>query len=171
MSASAREATSDYSTRSGPRNGAAKRVPNAQLALVGLAFLAALLLIVSEFLPLYKVVIGALDTQSRTETGGGNHAYAMLLLGIAVIPMALGSLRGARPAMLALALIGIVVLVIALTVDLSAARQEGTLRESITYENAHAQPAIGFFLETLAGVLLLISGGLQLLGVRRRREG
>ena len=137
------------------------------MALVGLAFLAALLLIVSEFLPLYRVVIGALETKSRTETGGGNHAYAMLLLGVAVIPMALGALRGARPAMLALALLGVIVLVIALTVDLSAARQEGTLRESITYENARAEPAIGFFLETLAGVLLLVSGGMQLLGVRR----
>ena len=169
MNASAREATSDYSTRSGPRNGAAKRVPRAQLALVALAFLAALLLIVSEFLPLYKVVIGALETESRTETGGGNHAYAMLLLGIAVIPMALGALRGARPAMLALAVLGVIVLVIALTVDLSAARQEGTLRESITYENARAEPAIGFFLETLAGVMLIVSGGLQLLGVRRAK--
>jgi hypothetical protein len=136
--------------------------------LVGLALLAAVLLVVSEFLPLYEVVIGQLETETRSENGGGNHAYAMLLLGLAVVPMALGALRGAKPAMLALAAIGVIVLVIALTVDLPAARQEGTLRESITYENAKAQPAIGFFLETLAGVLLLLSGGLQFL---RAREG
>ena len=31
------------------------------------------------------------------------------------------------------------------------------------YENAEAQPAIGFYVETLAGVLLVLSGGLMLL--------
>ncbi len=134
--------------------------------LIGLALLAALLLVVSEFLPLYKVIVGALETETRTERGYSNHAFAMLLLGLAVVPMALGALRGARPAMLALLVLGIIVLVIALTVDLSAARQEGTLRESVSYENARAQPAIGFFLETFAGVALLLSGGLQLLRLR-----
>ncbi len=131
-----------------------------------MALAAALLLVVSEFLPLYKVTIGAMETETRTERGYGNHAFAMLLLGLAVVPMALGALRGARPAMFALLVLGVIVLVIALTVDLSAARQEGTLRESVSYENARAAPAIGFFVETLAGVLLVLSGGLQLLRLR-----
>jgi hypothetical protein len=127
-----------------------------------LAAVAAVMLIVSEFLPLYKVVVGALETETRSEVGWRNHAFAMLLLGLAAVPMLLGSLRGARPAMWALAAIGVVVLVIALTVDLSAARESGTLRDSVSYEDAEAQPSTGFFVETLGGVLLLLAGGLML---------
>ena len=161
-----REATNDDSTGSRAsrrgRGAAPERPETARLVLAGLAAVAALLLIVSEFLPLYKVLVGALETEQRSEAGWRNHAFAMLLLGLAVVPMMLGALRGARPAMWALAAIGLVVVIIALTVDLSAARESGTLRESVSYEDARAEPAIGFFLETLGGVLLLLSGGLML---------
>ena len=63
----------------------------------------------------------------------------MLLLGVAVVPMALGALRGARPAMFALAALGVVVLVVAFTVDLPAALDEGLL--AVRYEGAEAEPA------------------------------
>jgi hypothetical protein len=131
--------------------------------LAGVGLLGAILLIVSEFLPLYRVLVGALETEQRSETGWKNHAFAMLLLGLASIPMLLGAIRGARPAMWALAGIGVVVILIALTVDLPAAQESGTLRESVTYEDAKAEPASGFFAETLGGVLLLFTGGLMLL--------
>jgi len=162
----AREATNDDSTatrasRRGSR-GFAQGPPTVALALAGLSAVAAVMLIVSEFLPLYKVVVGALETEQRSEVGWRNHAFAMLLLGVAAVPMLLGSLRGARPAMWALAGIGVVVLLVALTVDLPAARESGTLRESVSYEDAKAEPSTGFFLETLAGVLLLLAGGLML---------
>ena len=169
-----RGATTDDSTASrGSRRGrraGPERAGTLRLALVGLAALAAVLLIVSEFLPLYKVLVGALETERRSEAGWRNHAFAMLLLGLAVVPMMLGALRGARPAMWALAAIGLLVIVIALTVDLSAARESGTLRESVSYEDARAEPAIGFFLETLAGVLLLLAGGLMLLLTPAREQ-
>ena len=170
----AREATSDDSTgsRASRRRsrGFAQGPSGLALGLGALAAVAAALLIVSEFLPLYKVVVGALETERRTEVGWRNHGFAMLLLGLATVPMLLGALRGARPAMWALAAIGVVALVIALTVDLSAARESGTLRESITYEDAKAEPAIGFFLETLGGVLLLLAGGLMLLLTPARQK-
>lgn len=162
----AREATGDDSTgaRASRRGsgGVAQGPSKVALALAAVAAVATVLLIVSEFLPLYKVVVGALETERRSEVGWRNHGFAMLLLGLASVPMVLGALRGARPAMWALAAIGVVVLVVALTVDLSAARESGTLRESVSYEDAQAQPAIGFFLETLAGVLLVLAGGLML---------
>ena len=64
---------------------------------------------------------------------------------------------------------------IALTVDLPAVRQEGALRESAAYEDARAQAREGFYLETLAAVLLLVSGvGMLLAGreePRRARRG
>jgi hypothetical protein len=134
-----------------------------RLALAGVAVLAVILLVVSEFLPLYHVLVGALETETRSETGWRNHAFAMLLLGLATLPMLVGALRGARPAMYAIAGIGLVVIIIALSVDLPAAKESGTLRESVSYEDARAEPASGFFVETLGGVLLLLTGGLLLL--------
>lgn len=166
MSAPSREAANDYSTGSrrsrGRFRGATEGAPPVRRALAGLAALAIVLLIVSEFLPLYKVVVGTLETEQRSVAGWRNHGFAMLLLALAGVPMLLGALRDARPAMWALAGIGVVVILIALTVDLSAARESGDLRESVAYEDARAEPAIGFFLETLAGVLLLLAGGLLL---------
>ena len=166
MSAPSRQAATDYSTGSGRSpgrfRGAAEGAPPARLALGALVAVAAVLLIVSEFLPLYKVIVGTLETEQRSVAGWRNHGFAMLLLALASVPMLLGALRAARPAMWALAGIGVVVILIALTVDLSAARQSGDLRESVAYEDARAEPAIGFFMETLAGVLLLLAGGLLL---------
>ena len=170
----AREATRDDSTgsRASRRDsgGSAQGRSAIALALAAVAAVAAVLLIVSEFLPLYKVLVGALETERRSEVGWRNHAFAMLLLGLAAVPMLLGALRGARPAMWALAGIGVVALVIALTVDLSAARESGTLRESVSYEDAKAEPAIGFFIETLGGVLLLLAGGLLLFVTPAREQ-
>jgi hypothetical protein len=165
MSASAPEATTDYSTGPEASRRPGKGVDRPRAALAGLALVAAVMLVVSTFLPLYRITTGeaTLDTVSGIE----HHSVAMLLLGIAVVPMALGALRGARPAMAALAVLGVVVLVVAFTVDLPAALDEGTL--AVTYEGASAEPAIGFFVETLAGAFLLVAGGLLLmLGGGRR---
>ena len=167
-----REATNDDSTGSrGSRRGrgaAPERRETARLALAALATVAALLLIVSEFLPLYKIVVGSLETERESEVGWRNHGFAMLLLGLAAIPMLLGALRGARPAMWALAGIGVVAILIALTVDLPNATDEGLYGER--YDDAEARPSTGFYVETLAGVLLLAIGGLMLLLSPRRTD-
>lgn len=164
MSAS-REATNDDSTaprasRRGWR-GFAQGPPTVALVLAGVGAAATVLLIVSEFLPLYRIVVGSLETERESRAGWRNHGFAMLLLGLASVPMLLGALRGARPAMWALAGIGIVAIVIAITVDLPNATDEGLYGER--YDDAEARPAIGFFLETLGGVILLAVGGLLLL--------
>jgi hypothetical protein len=144
--------------------------------LAGVALLAAFLLALSELLPLYEVVVGQSEEGRRSVRGASNHAFAMLLLAAAATAMALGARRGSRPAMAALAVLGVVVLVVVLTVDLPAVRQEGALREAAVYEDARAEPRAGFFAETLGGVLLLLSGGAMLLAGRdeprraRRRE-
>jgi hypothetical protein len=167
MSAPPREAANDYSSGSRLSRAALRRwtegAPTLRVALAGLAAVAVVLLVVSEFLPLYRVVVGTLEIEQRSEAGWRNHAFAVLLLALAAVPMLLGALRGARPAMWALGGIGLVVLLVALTVDLPAARESGTLRESVAYEDARAQPAAGFFVETLGGVLLLLAAGLMLL--------
>jgi cytochrome bd-type quinol oxidase subunit 2 len=159
MSASAPEATNDYSTRNRPSRPSLSGAPRARLGLCALALLGALLLVISTFLTLYEIGNG--QATLRSVSAYSHHSVAMLLLGLAAVPMALGALRGARPAMIALGVIGVIVLVVAVTVDLPAAIDEGVL--SVTYEGASASPAIGFFVETLGGVLLLASGGLQLM--------
>ena len=163
MSASAPETTTDYSTGNGPSRRGSGRSSGASgrtgLAVLGLALVAAVALVVSTFLALYDVT-----TQGnvlRSVTGYEHHSIAMLLLGLASVPMALGARRGARPAMYALAGIGVVVLIVAFTVDLPAALDEGLL--AVTYEGAQAEPGTGFYVETLAGALLLVCGGLALL--------
>ena len=129
------------------------------MALVLAALVAAVMLVVSTFMDLYTIGTG--ETTLRSYSGLDHHSIAMLLLGVAAVPMALGSLRGARPAMFALAALGVVVLIVAFTVDLPAALDEGVL--AISYEGAEASPAAGFYVETLAGALLLASGGLLML--------
>jgi hypothetical protein len=162
MSTSAPEATTDYST--GPMGSRAptERPGRTRLALAGLAMVAAVLLVLSTFLTLFEIRTGGATL--RTYSGLDHHSVAMLLLGLAVVPMTLGALRGARPAMAALAALGAVVLVVAFTVDLPAALDEGVL--AVTYEGASASPGIGFYLETSAGALLLMVGGLLLMQPR-----
>jgi hypothetical protein len=165
MSASVPEATTDYSTGSGASRGPGDAPSRGRKALAGVAFLAALMLVASTFLTLIEVTTGeaTLDTRSGLQ----HHSIAMLLLGVAVLPMALGALRGARPAMAGLAAIGAVVLLVAFTVDLPAALDEGIYGER--YEGAAAKPAVGFYVETLAGALLVVAGGLLLLAGGGRR--
>jgi hypothetical protein len=131
----------------------------ARAVLAGVGGVGALLLVISGFLPLYR--ISTEMAELRSTSGFEHHSITMLLLGLAAVPMILGSMRGARPAMFAVAAIGVIALVIAVTVDLPAALDEGLLAE--TYEGASAEPAAGFFVESGAGVLLLLSGGLSLL--------
>jgi hypothetical protein len=159
MSASAPEATEQHSSRSRASRGPSGRVSRGTLALVAIALLGAFLTAVSSFLDILEVTTGqtTLDTQSGFE----KHSVAMLLLGAAAVPMALGILRGARPAMVALALIGAVVVLVAFTVDLPDALDEGLFGER--YESAEAKPAAGFYVETIGGMLLVLTGGLALM--------
>ena len=129
------------------------------VALVGASLLAALLLVVSTFLDLYEIGTGITVLESLS--GNTSHDIAFILLGLAAVPMALGALRGARPAMAALAALGVVVLIVTFTVDLPNTLDEGLY--GVNYENAEASPATGFYLEGVAGTMLLVAGGLLLM--------
>lgn len=175
MSAPDPEATWDYSTarpadrsvEDDPREGAGPRM----LAVAIVAGMAALLLVVAEFLPLIDIVVGSLATVQETVRGGPNHAYTLGVLGTLGILMSLGAARGSRPAAGALAVIGVAALVIALGVDLPDTRARGSLPQSIAYEDARAQPAVGFYVETIAAAALLAAGGaLLVLSGRERPE-
>ena len=147
----------------------ASRHVAARGVLAAIAVGAALLLAIAEFSTVFEVVVGSLQTVQRTRSGGDNHAYALLVVAIAAVPMAVGAARGARPPAAALAALGIVVLAVALAVDLPDTSASGRLPESVTFEDAQAQAGTGFYLETLGGVLLIVTGGL-LLSLSRARE-
>ncbi len=137
--------------------------------LVGLV-LAALLLIVSEFLTLREIVAVTVVPPGGRTTGGSHHGYALAVIGVAALPMAYGAtVGGSRPAALAVTALGAVALAIALIIDFPALNEEGLIGR--TYDMAEASPAIGFWLE-LVGALGLVAGGLLVLRrlVARARE-
>ena len=115
----------------------------------------ALLLIVAEFLPLYEIrAITAVPEGGRT-TAGAHHGYALLLVGLAMLPMAVGAVRGgSRPAALALLVLSLIALFIALAIDLPDLNETGLIGR--TYDQAEARPRVGFFVETLGATLALL---------------
>ena len=142
------------------------------LAVVGVA--GPLLLVASDFFALYEVRTVTAPVPEGTVTGGRNHLYAMVVLGLAAALMAYGAIRGgSRPAMIALAALGVVAAAIALVNDLPDATGESTLNRSFAYASATAYPKIGFYLETLGAALTIIAGvgALLLTGGKPRSDG
>lgn len=126
------------------------------------AMLAALLLIVAEFTSLYQVHLATSSVPIKTVSGGSNHSYAILVIGLAAAALGLEVWRsGSRPALLALGVLGVVALLIALLGDLPDAHATG-LAGSATrgYVNASSTPSAGLYLETLGAVLLIATCGL-----------
>jgi hypothetical protein len=136
-------------------------------ALAGAAFVGAILLIVADLSTLIEIRV--LTVAKDSISGGSHHSYALLILGIFALPMAYGATRGdSRPAMAALAAIGVVALVIMLAVDLPDIHKTGVIGQRFT--DASASPKAGFYLETLGAFLLIIAGsaGLFLSSPNRR---
>jgi len=135
---------------------------NVRAVAAALVVASVVLLVVAEFSVVVRVVVGSLETERRTVTGHADHDWALLLVAIAAVPLALGALRGARPAAAALVALGIVAILIALVVDLPKTRESGTLPESTSFEDAHAKAGPGLAYEIAGGVGLVLAGGLLL---------
>ena len=133
-----------------------------------------LCLIVAEFLTLREIrAVTAVPAGGITK-GGAHHGYALAVIGVAALPMAVGAARGgSRPAAVAVTVLGAVALLIVLVADLPALNEEGIIGR--TYDQAKAHPGAGFWVE-LVGAAGLLGGGLALLRrtaarpVRRRRR-
>jgi hypothetical protein len=132
-------------------------------ALAAAGFLGAILLVLSDFMTLFDVTTAAgVTVPGGTIKGHSNHSFAMLIVGLAALPMAYGATAGrSRPAMVGLAVLGVIAALIALAVDLPDATGTNTLAK--TFESAHATARTGFYLETLGAVLLVFAGGAGLL--------
>ena len=128
--------------------------------------LGAVLLIVAEFLPLYEVrVITAVPAGGEHSTGA-HHGYALVVVGLAALPMAWGAVRGgSRPAAFALLVLALIALFVALGIDLPDLNETGGIGRN--YELAEARPQVGFFIETFGATLLLL-GAVGSLVLRER---
>jgi hypothetical protein len=128
--------------------------------------LGAVLLIVAEFLPLYEIrVITAVPAGGEHSTGP-HHGYALLVVGLAALPMAWGAVRGgSRPAAFALLALALIALFVSLAIDLPDLNETGPIARN--YELAESRPQVGFFIETLGATLLLL-GAVGTLVLRER---
>ena len=147
-----------------------------RLILTVAGVLGAAALIVSAFTNIIEIKVLttaelANPPEDLAQTGWDRHSVAPLVLGGFALVMILGAiLRGARPAIMSIAAIGIATLAIGIFSDANKINDTGQIGE--LYEDAVADPGTGFYLETLGGALLLICGGglLVLAGARPARE-
>lgn len=155
MAAPTRRTGADYSKGKPRFLGGLEPETLLRAALVAASFGGALMLVASDFLTLFEV--RAVTAKIKDVSGGDNHSYAMTILGLVALPMAYGATRSAsRPAMAALAALGAVAALVALAFDLPDATGTNTLAR--TFADASGQPQIGFYVETLGAVLLLVAG-------------
>src|SRR4051794_29238003 len=159
----------DYST--GPR-ASRTGFPTLSPLVAGLLFAAvvgAVLLIVAEFSTTIQITVGAGRAVVDTATGHERHGYALLIIGLLVLPMVFGAAIGhSRPALAAIALLGLAALLIALIGDAPDIHKTGVFGER--FEDAQADPKSGYYLETLGAVLVLIGGACGWVLTRVRPE-
>jgi hypothetical protein len=164
MSAAAPEATGNDS-KGRPLPPAEARVQRYALLLrifLGVAgVVGGLLLVLATNATIIQINIGTTgETASGIDTalsGADRHGPALIVIGVFAMVMLAGAVQGARPAMLALAASGVVVLVLSIVSDARNIDDTGALRE--LYSGTIAGAGNGFYYETLGGALLLICGG------------
>ncbi len=94
-----------------------------------------------------------------TLDAGDRHNYAMLVLAIFAIGALLIAVgAGSKPAAVAVAVAGVVALLLFLIVDLPKANNVGAITEPIFFAEAKAEPAAGFWLSLLGALGLAVSG-------------
>jgi hypothetical protein len=131
-------------------------------ALLAAAAAGVICLLLATFATVIEITVGTTTKVPGHDThlsGWDRHGPALLVIALFAAAMIAGSLRGARPAMAALAALGLAALLIAVVGDVPDLDATGFIGE--VYEDAAAGPKAGFYLETLGGVLLLVSGGLM----------
>jgi hypothetical protein len=133
------------------------------LGLAATASAGAICLLLATFATIIEIKVGTTTKVPDHDThlsGWDRHGPALLLIAVFALLMVAGALRGARPAMIALVLLGLAALLIAVVGDVPDLNKTGFIGE--VYEDAAAGPKAGFYLETLGAVLLLAGGGLML---------
>jgi hypothetical protein len=136
------------------------------IALFVAAVVGAVLTIAADFATLRSVKVltascsDLADPATRGEcvtTGHEEHAYALVLIGIAALAMGWGATVGrSRPAGLALAVLGAAVLVIALATDVPKIHKTGPI--GVRFDSARAEAGPGLWMELAGGTILFVTG-------------
>lgn len=171
MSAHDRQATRDYIKEMEPQtppnapSPSASRAPIGPWALAasGIALAGVALAVAASFSTVIKIQVLTVVPDGGTFTGLDRYGPALLVLAGFGLLMIIGAIRGSRPAMAAVALTGVGVLLVAVLVDVPHIHDTGVWPKNDLYEDAQANPGTGFYMETAAGVLLLLGGALMLL--------
>jgi hypothetical protein len=141
-------------------------LPSAKALRLGLLAAAAagvICLLLATFATVIEIKVGTTTKIPDHDThlsGWDRHGPALLIIALFAAAMIAGAMRGARPAMAALAVLGLAALLIAIIGDVPDLNETGFIGQ--VYEDAAAGPKGGFYLETLGAILLLASGGLML---------
>jgi hypothetical protein len=141
------------------------------LAVLGLGLAACTVLIAAELSPVVTVEIltgGSCEILADEELreqcnqkGASRHSWALGLLGILALLMAWAAgVARSRAAAVALVMTGVAVLAIVLIGDLPELNETGEI--GLRFDEAEAEPASGFYLSLLGGVLALGGGVLAL---------
>ena len=137
-------------------------------AVAGGALIGAIALVASAFATLYTVHTSSYGSIPHAVTGGSHNAYSLVPIGLLGALLGLGAARrGSRAALLALAVLGLIALVISLVRDLPDTSAHG-ITSGLAFAGTTLGP--GMYLETLGAVVLLATGGSGLLAVTRLRR-
>jgi len=161
--AHAKRTANDYSKGMAPSLRSFPRANALRFALLAAAAAGVICLLLATFATVIEIKVGTTTKVPDHDThlsGWDRHGPALLVIAAFAAAMAVGAARGARPAMGALAVLGLVALLIAIVGDVPDLDETGFIGQ--VYEDAAAGAKAGFYLETLGGVLLLVSGVLML---------
>lgn len=167
------EAESEYSRGRRPARGPEidpqaaweRRFERHRRGVLAAGLLGVLLLLVAEFAPVLHVHSALRGYGVRSVTGGRNHSFALLPVALLAAALSLSVWQtGSRIALLAIGVLGLVALGVALLGDLPDAHTAGLVGNTRTgHAFASSQPAMGLYLETAGGVVLLLAAAAGML--------
>jgi hypothetical protein len=173
MNASRPEADSKYSRGNQAGRGDSedpelrwqRRFETHRNAVLAVGLLGAALLLVAEFTPLLHVHTSGNAHLAHSVSTGSHHSYALVPVALLAAGLAVNAWRsGSRFAMLAIGLLGLLTIGIALLGDLPDAHTVGLAGTPSTgLSTATSSPAIGLFLETGGGALLILAAAAGML--------
>jgi hypothetical protein len=154
-----RRTSQDNSRGMGPPNRATGLSRGARYGLAFAGVLGVAALAGATVSTVIRITVGTTTRLASLDTelsGWERHGPALLVIGAFALVMLLGAVRGARPAMVAVFACGLAALVVALGLDLPHLDDTGQVGR--LYTDASAGPRVGFWLEVLGGVLLVVAG-------------
>jgi hypothetical protein len=149
----------------GPSRGPARLSRPVAIGVLTGGLAGAALLVIAEFTSLLSVHSGLHATAVRAVQTGSHNSYALIPIALLAALLSLAARRAHSPlALLALGVLGLAAFLIALVGDLPDAQASGLiLGPSGRYALASSSPEVGFYLETLGAVILLVAAGAGLL--------